>query len=189
MVRPLPVAFEQFAERCTERCDISFGEVPGKILPHAFQIHGRGYGERLTALGGDHRVGDPAVALATAPVDQSRRLHPVDESGRAALAEQQELRQVQHPKPTLFGARQPHQNLVPGDVDPALSLELRLERIEDGRVCLDKVQPRPQAFRPAGRGLHAPRLTGQQLTTQPFRAYSHPDDCESNYLAGKELVR
>ena len=97
--------------------------------------------EATGAVGGQLRIGDPAVVRARDPLDQAGALEPGEQAGDPALGDQQPLREVHPAQATLIGQPELKQHLVLVEAEPVAVTHREVQLTGDRRVGAEKVEP------------------------------------------------
>ena len=126
--------------------------MPQEALAHAVQVRRAGGGEQLGALLGEHRVAAAAVVGAQVALEQLFLGEPVDEPGHPRAREQHGIGQLGHPALAPGRGLQRDQDFVGGEREIMGGGELRVERLDQGRVHAQHPAPRGELF---GREVHA----------------------------------
>ena len=105
---------------------------------------GRGLPEPFKTGRGEQRLGASRVGRALSPLYQVACHEAVDQTGDAALAQLQRIRQRAHPKPAAVGLRKKEQGPVLRQGQLVLSPEVVVEATPDPGVGDEERAPRPE---------------------------------------------
>src|SRR6266568_8736761 len=123
-------------EGAGEGFDLVFGEVLREVSFDSVSVVAAGIFHRVAAFFGENDEDRAPVVLRANATDESRLLHPVDDTGEAALAVQDPVSQRVHRD--AFGRfLELDEDVVPAHRDAGLALELRVEHVEERERALE----------------------------------------------------
>ena len=126
----------------SELHELVLREMPQEPLADAVEVRRAGGGEQFGALLGQHRVAAAAVVGAEVALEQLLLGEPVDEPRHARPRQQHGVGQLGHPALAPGRGLQRDQDLVGRQREVMRSRQLRVERLDQGRVDAQQAAPR-----------------------------------------------
>src|SRR3954471_581151 len=130
-----------------EHVELLAGEVLEEVAANALEVRAARGGELVAATRGEDGEGAAGVALARLALEQAVALEAIDETGQAAAAQQDGRGEVVHAQLAVGRVGEVHEDLVGGDGEAMLGLELGVERLDEAGVDAEQAAPGAELLR------------------------------------------
>ena len=127
------------------------------------QVRGRGGTKAIQAGGRQHGLGPAGIGHAGVPLHEAVGHETVDESGHAALAEQDLIGEPAHADPPVRGVRDVQQRVVFRERQVVLGAQLVVEAARDAGVRQQERPPGPRRGSWAVSGRSGARVTAMAV--------------------------